>query len=113
MVPHNETGACSATEQGGGEHQLAAALCLGRNVLSKHSVISYVTTRSNLMSDQHNRQNQQGGQQGGGGQKPGQQQQQQPNQKPGQAGKKQAELDKKWRDVAEPGQEPGTGQPGT
>ena len=66
-----------------------------------------------MISDQRNQQNQQGGQQGGGGQKPGQQQQQQPNQKPGQAGKKQAELDKKWREVAEPGQEPGTGQPGT
>ena len=66
------------------------------------------------MSDRRNQQNQQGGQQGGGGQKPGQQQQQQqPNRKPGQAGKKQAELDKKWREVAEPGQEPGTGQPGT
>ena len=62
-------------------------------------------------------QNQHGGkadqQQGGGGQKPGQQQQQQPNQKPGQAGRQQEELDKKWRDVAEPGQEPGTGEPGT
>ena len=111
MVPHNETGACSATEQGGGEHQLAAALGRGRNVLSKHSVISYVTTRSDLMSDQGNQQNQQGGQQGGGGQKPGQQQQ--PNKKPDQAGKKQAELDKNWREVSDPGQEPGTGQAGT
>jgi hypothetical protein len=57
--------------------------------------------------------NQQGGQQRGGGrQKPGQQQQQ-PNQKPGQAGQQQAELDKKWREVAEQGQTPGTGEPGT
>jgi len=60
------------------------------------------------MSDQGNQQNQQGGQQGGGGQKPGQQQQ--PNKKPDQAGKKQAELDKNWREVSDPGQEPGTGQ---
>ena len=54
-----------------------------------------------------------GQQQGGGGQKPGQQQQQHPNRKPGQAGRQQEELDKKWREVAEPGQEPGTGEPGT
>jgi hypothetical protein len=62
-----------------------------------------------MMRDQREQQNQHGGkagqQQGGGGQKPGQQQQQQPNQKP--------RLDKKWREVAEPGQEPGTGEPGT
>jgi hypothetical protein len=75
--------------------------------------------KEDMMPDQRNQQNQHGGkagqQQGGGGQKPGQQQQQQPNQKqkPGQAGRKQEELDKKWRDVADPGQEPGTGDPGT
>ena len=33
--------------------------------------------------------------------------------KPGQAGRQQEEEDKKWRDVVDPGQEPGTGSVGT
>jgi len=66
----------------------------------------------NEQKNQGGQQRGQGGQQGGG-ERPGQQQQQQPNEKPGGAGRKQAELDKKWREVAESGQEPGTGQPGT
>jgi hypothetical protein len=69
------------------------------------------------MSDDRKQQNQQGGQggqqQGGGGHKPGQQQQQQPNQKPGKAGKQQEKVDKEWRKMAEPGQEPGDGSVGT
>jgi hypothetical protein len=72
--------------------------------------------KEDMMSEQRNQQNQQGQggrQQGGGQRKPDQQQQQQPKQKFGDAGKKQEEVDKKWRDMAEPGQEPGTGEPGT
>jgi len=46
-----------------------------------------------------------------GGPQPNEQRQQKPNQKPGDAGRKQAEHDKEWREMAEPGQEPGTGQP--
>lgn len=68
------------------------------------------------MPDQRAQQEKHGGkagqQQSGGQQKPGQQQQR-PKQKPGQAGRQQDELNKKWREVAEPGQEPGTGEPGT
>ncbi len=64
------------------------------------------------MADQREQQHggKSGQQQGGGGQRPAQQQ---PNQKPGQAGRKQEKVDEKWREVAEPGQEPGTGEPGT
>jgi hypothetical protein len=62
-----------------------------------------------MMPAQRNQQDQQGG----GGQRPGQQQQQRQNQKSGDAGRQQAELDKKWREVAEPGQTPGTGEPRT
>ncbi len=71
--------------------------------------------KEDMMSEQRNQQNQQGqsGQQQGGQRKPDQQQQQRPKQKFGDAGKKQEEVDKKWRDMAEPGQEPGTGEPGT
>jgi len=68
------------------------------------------------MTDQRKQQAQQSGQRdqhGGIGHKPGQQDQQQTNYKPGQAGEKQEELNKKWREIAEPGQEPGTGEPGT
>ena len=65
------------------------------------------------MADQRNDEKQQSGQwdqRRGGGQKPGEKQ---TSNKSGQAGKQQEELNKKWRDMAEPGQEPGTGSPGT
>lgn len=76
-------------------------------------VSSFEVQGSKRMSDQRNEEKQQSGQRDqrrGGGQKPGEKQK---SNKSGQAGKQQEELNKKWRDMAEPGQEPGTGSPGT